>query len=228
VIFEHIALSGTDATGLATLWWIDMNTNKVEPLFQEDKLPGANPRWSTDGNWLSYATAENVRLYNFETGESRIVKSMLGASAAWAPDGKSVLYRDVIIQNGQFITQLFVYDLGSQTSTNVSPDLGFENILAAWSPDGEQIAVVRRDLSVARGDQIWLMNADGSDAHAITDTPNVLHGTLSWSPDGKYILYDLYDLDAFPLQATLQMVDVDSKEITDLDITGYNPKWIWP
>jgi nickel/cobalt exporter len=228
VIFEYIALSGADATGLATLWWVDMRTDKVEPLFQEGKLPGANPRWSTDGKWLSYATAENIRLYNFETGESRVIKSTLGASAAWSVDGRSVLYRDVIIQNGQFITQLFVYDLDSQTSTNISPDLGFENILAAWSPGGEQIAVVRRDLSVARGDQIWLMNSDGSDAHAITDAPNVLHGTLSWSDDGKYILYDLYDLDAFPLQAILQIVHIDSGKVTDLGIIGYNPKWIWP
>lgn len=228
VIFEHIALSGVDATGLATLWWVDMQTYKVEPLFQEGKLPGANPRWSPDGKWLSYATAENVRLYNFETGESRVIKSTLGASAAWSADEKSVLYRDVIIQEGQFITQLFVYGLDSKTSTNISPDPGFENILAAWSPDGEQIAVVRRDLSVARGDQIWLMNADGSNAHAITDAPNVLHGTLSWSDDGKYLLYDLYDLDAFPLQAILQIVNIDSGEVTDLGITGYNPKWIWP
>ncbi len=228
IIFEHISLTGADATGLTTLWWIDMQTNEVMPLFQEGKLPGANPRWSPDGKWLSYATSENVRLYNFETGESRTVKSILGASAAWSPDGKSVLYRDVIIQNSQFITQLFVYDLEAKTSTNISPDLGFENILAAWSPDGEQIAVVRRDLSVTRGDQIWLMQADGGNAHALTDAPNVLHGTLGWSGDGKYILYDLYDLDSFPLASKLQMVNVDSAEITDFGITGYNPKWIWP
>ena len=228
VIFEHIALTGADATGLATLWWVDMNTYKVEPLFQEGKLPGANPRWSPDGKWLSYATSENIRLYNFETGESRVIKSTLGASAAWSADGKSVLYRDVIINQDQFVSQLFVYDLDSQTSTNISPDPKFENILAAWSPNGEQIAVVRRDLSAIRGDQIWLMNADGSDAHVITDTRNVLHGTLSWSVDEKYILYDLYDLDSIPLEATLQMVNIDSNEVTDLNITGYNPKWIWP
>lgn len=228
IIFEHISLTGADATGLTTLWWIDTRTNEVKPLFQEGKLPGANPRWSPDGKWLSYATSENVRLYNFETGESRTVKSILGASAAWSPDGKSVLYRDVIIQNSQFITQLFVYDLDAKTSTNISPDPGFENILAAWSPDGKQIAVVRRDLSVTRGDQIWLMQADGSDAHAVTDQANVLHGTLAWSGDGSYILYDLYDLDSFPLSSKLQMVDVDSGKVTDFGIAGYNPKWIWP
>jgi nickel/cobalt exporter len=228
VIFENIALTGDEATGLATLWWVDVRTHNVEPLFQEDKLPGANPRWSADGQWLSYATSENLRLYHFESGESREIKSSLGASAAWSPDGGSVLYRDVIIHNDQFVSQLFVYDLESQTSTNIRPDAGFENFLAAWSPDGRQIAVVRRDLSVERGDQVWLMNADGSGAHAITDTPNALHGTLSWSADGEYILYDLYDLDAFPLQATLQIVNVDSREITELGIAGYNPRWIWP
>lgn len=134
----------------------------------------------------------------------------------------------MIIQNNQFITQLFVYDLDAKTSVNISPDLGFENILAAWSPDGSQIAVVRRDLSVSRGDQIWLMKADGSEAHALTDQPGVLHGTLAWSGDGTYILYDLYDLDSFPLASKLQMVDVNSGEVTDLGVTGYNPKWIWP
>jgi nickel/cobalt exporter len=228
VIFENIALTGAEATGLATLWWVDVRTHNVEPLFQEDKLPGANPRWSADGQWLSYATSENLRLYHFESGESREIKSSLGVSAAWSPDGGSVLYRDVIIHNDQFVSQLFVYDLESQTSTNIRPDAGFENFLAAWSPDGRQIAVVRRDLSVERGDQIWLMNADGSDAHMLTDTPNALHGTLSWSADGEYILYDLYDLDAFPFQSTLQIIEVDSGEITDLGITGYNPCWIWP
>jgi Tol biopolymer transport system component len=205
-----------------------MKTTEAVSLFQEDKLPGANPRWSPDGRWLSYATSENIRLYNLETGESHVVKSILGASAAWSPDGQSVLYRDVIILNGQFITQLFIYDLETKTSTNISPNTGFENILAAWSPDGKWIAVVRRDLSMTRGDQVWLMRADGSDAHAITDTPNALHGTLSWSGDGQYILYDLYDLDAFPMVSKLQMVNVDSNEITDLGIAGYNPKWLWP
>ncbi len=228
VIYEHISLAANNATGLATLWWIDMNTGEAKPLFQEDQLPGANPRFSSDGKWLSYAASENIQLYNIETGESLVIKSTLGASALWSPDGKSVLYRDVIIQNNQFITQLFTYNLETKTSKNISPDPGFENILAAWSPDGTRIAVVRRDLSIPRGDQIWLMRPDGSDARAITDEPNSLHGTLSWSNDGRYILYDLYDLDAFPLASKLQMVDIDSDKTTDLGISGYNPKWLWP
>jgi Tol biopolymer transport system component len=226
VILEHIDLSLENVTGLATLWQIDMQTGEMKPLFQSEQLPGANARWSPDGKWLSYATADNIRLYNLDSGETHVIKSILGASAAWAPDAKSVLYRDVIIQNGQFVTQLFVYDLETGKSTNIKPDIGFENILAAWSPNGEWIAVVRRDLSIARGDQIWLMRPDGSDAHVVTNTPNALHGTLNWSEDGKYILYDLYNLDIVPLTAKLQMVNVDSQEINDPGIFGYNPKWV--
>jgi Tol biopolymer transport system component len=221
-----MSLTASNATGLATLWSLDANTGDAKPVFQESQLPGANPRWSPDGKWLSYATTDSVRLYNLETGEVQVISSILGAAANWSPDGKKILYRDVIIQDNQFITQLFVYDLASQTKTNISPDLGFENILAAWSPDGMQIAVVRRDLSISRGDQIWVMRADGTGIRALTDTPAVLHGSLNWSSDGKYLLYDLYQLDAFPLESSLQMIEIDSGKVTDFGIKGYNPKWL--
>jgi len=226
IVFENMSLSASNATGLATLWSMDVRSGEAKPVFQESQLPGANPRWSPDGKWLSYATTDSVRLYNLTTGENHVINSILGAAANWSPDGKKILYRDVIIQDNQFITQLFVYNLGSQTKTNISPDLGFENILAAWSPDGTQIAVVRRDLSVSRGDQIWVMRADGTGIRALTGTPAVLHGSLNWSSDGKYLLYDLYQLDSFPLESSLQMIEVDSSKVTDLGIKGYNPKWL--
>jgi Tol biopolymer transport system component len=176
---------------------------------------------------LSYAAPDGIRLNHLESGESRLISNMLGAAAQWAPDSRSMLVRDVIVKNNQYITQLFLYDLASKTLMNLSADENMENILAAWSPDGEQIAVVRRDLGIPRGDQIWLMRSDGRDARVITNAPAVLHGSLNWSPDGKYILYDLYLLDSFPLESQLEMVDVETGETNNLGIIGYNPKWVW-
>jgi Tol biopolymer transport system component len=161
------------------------------------------------------------------TGQSRLIPNTLGAAVQWSPDSSSILLRDVVIKHDQYVTQLFLYDLSSGTLTNINPNENMENILAAWSPDGTSIAVVRRDLSIPRGDQIWIMRADGGEAHALTNTSAVLHGTLNWSPDGKYILYDLYLLDSFPLQARLEMININNREITDLKKIGYNPKWIW-
>jgi Tol biopolymer transport system component len=86
---------------------------------------------------------------------------------------------------------------------------------------------VQRDLSIPRGDQIWVMNVDGSNAREITNAPAVLHGSLNWSPDGKFILYDLYLLDSFPLISQLEVVNVATGETTNLGIVGYNPKWVW-
>jgi hypothetical protein len=86
---------------------------------------------------------------------------------------------------------------------------------------------VRRDLSIPRGDQIWLMSSNGSNARAITSAPAVLHGSLNWSLDGKFILYDLYLLDSFPMESQLETVNVSTRETTNLGIVGYNPKWVW-
>lgn len=226
VVYERMSLLG-GASGLPTLWWIDMNTGESQPVFQDTQVSGGNPRWSPNGEWLSYSSSDGIRLYHLEDGESRVIKNTLGAAAMWSPDGKSILLRDVQIKHEQFVTQLFLYDLESEMLVNVAPAEGVENLLAAWSPTGEYIAVVRRDLSIPRGDQIWLMRADGSEAHAITDTPDVLHTSLNWSPDGNYLLYDLYPLDVFPFESRLQVIEIESGEIKDFEIKGFSPQWVW-
>lgn len=226
VVYERMSLD-SNTSGLPTLWWLDVTTAEAQPVFQDSNLPGGNPRWSPSGEWLSYATPEGIRLYNLENGETRIIENVLGAAAMWSPNSKVILLRDVVIRNDQFVTELFLYGVESQTLVNVNPGAGFENTLAAWSPDGEQIAVVRRDLSIPRGDQIWVMNADGSDARMLTNDADTLHGSLNWSPDGKYVLYELYALENFPFASNLQVLDVESGEVNDLDIDGFMPGWVW-
>lgn len=226
VVYERMSLD-SNASGLPSLWWVDLNTGEDQPVFQEEQFPGGNPRWSPNGEWLGYSSPEGIRLYHLADGESRVIKNMLSAAVVWSPDGKSVLLRDVVIHNDQYVTQLFLYSLESETLANLNPDMSAENILAAWSPVGDSIAVVRRELSVPRGDQIWLMHADGSDAHAITNTPDILHASLNWSPDGKYLLYDAYQMNAIPFEPSLQMLDVNSGKITELGIKGFAPQWVW-
>jgi imidazolonepropionase-like amidohydrolase/Tol biopolymer transport system component len=59
------------------------------------------------------------------------------------------------------------------------------NYQPRFSPDGSQIAFVS---DRAGGDNLWVMNADGSDPHAITDEAEHLVHNPSWSPDGKYLV----------------------------------------
>ena len=177
---------------------------------------------------MSYVTSQDIRLYNLETGEGHVVPSTLAAPADWSPDNQTVLYRDLVMQNGKFVTQLFVSNLSSGVTTNITLNENYENLFATWSPDGKWIAAIRRDLSVPSGDQIWLMRADGGETRALTDKSDLLHGNLNWSPDGKYLLYDVYSPNSASLESDIQAIEVASRKINDLGIKGYNAQWLWP
>ncbi|KAF0249457.1 MAG: amidohydrolase, partial [bacterium] len=54
-----------------------------------------------------------------------------------------------------------------------------------FSPDGKQIAFIS---DRAGGDNIWLMNADGSNRRALTKETFRLLSSPYWSPDGDWII----------------------------------------
>lgn len=54
-----------------------------------------------------------------------------------------------------------------------------------YSPDGKLIAFTSDE---GAGDNLWVMNADGSDARAITKETFRLVNNPTWSPDGRYLV----------------------------------------
>jgi Tol biopolymer transport system component/imidazolonepropionase-like amidohydrolase len=53
-----------------------------------------------------------------------------------------------------------------------------------YSPDGKQIAFIS---DRSGSDNVWIMNADGSNPHAVTKERRYLFGSPAWSPDGQYV-----------------------------------------
>jgi WD40-like Beta Propeller Repeat len=90
--------------------------------------------------------------------------------------------------------------LTSETESGRSP---------AWSPDGMKVAFVKTGIAL-EGQDIFVMNADGSDQTNLTKTPGVHEHDPAWSPDMSRI--------AFVSNKEL------SNEIWIMDSDGSNPK----
>ncbi|MET7418160.1 hypothetical protein [Dactylosporangium sp. NPDC005555] len=98
--------------------------------------------------------------------------TMIGSSAATAAtagatDGKTVAY----VRAG------VIYSSNGTTETRLTEDE--VNARPRFSPDGAKLAYLHNDT-------VWVMNADGSDKHQVSDRAA---GGPSWSPDGKWIAY---------------------------------------
>jgi TolB protein len=69
-----------------------------------------------------------------------------------------------------------------RSATNLTP--GVAAVEPAWSPDGTKIAYV---VETFPGDQIWVMNTDGSDPKQLTSGSEDTNP--AWSPDGSEIAF---------------------------------------
>jgi Tol biopolymer transport system component len=97
----------------------------------------------------------------------------------WSPDGTKIVFQSM--RTG--IAQVWVMDPDGSAQTQLTFDPVPKDQLPEWSPDGTRIAFVEQ--THPTGGDIWVMNADGSDAHAVTSGADKL-GT-AWSPDGSEI-----------------------------------------
>ena len=82
----------------------------------------------------------------------------------------------------RFRTFIMVIGAGGPMQLTNNPDA--DDSGATWSPDGTRIAFTR----LTAGDQIYMMNADGSNQTQLTNTPGG-DGGPAWSPDGTKIAF---------------------------------------
>ncbi|MCG8577720.1 MAG: amidohydrolase family protein [Flavobacteriales bacterium] len=119
----------------------------------------ANP----EGNW-------EFKEHSFTTDEGTWMNLDV------SPDGKQIVF--------DMLGDIYIMPSSGGKAKVLRSGLPFE-IQPRFSPDGKQISFTS---DAGGGDNIWVMNVDGSDARQITNENFRLLNNAIWSPDGHYLI----------------------------------------
>lgn len=241
LVYERRSHDPTGVAGSPRLYWFDPADGTTLPLVA-DEVIGYGVRFSPDGAWLSYVSPADagVVLYRLADGQQRLLSSRVGRPAAFSPDSTQVIVGDLTLEGNptapdgntlapiQESSRVFLYRvvLSGEGRERLSAELPVDDSAPAWSPDGAWIAFGRAPADAASGRQLWLMRPDGSDARALTDTPNLFHGPPAWSPDGTMLLYQRFDLSDPAATPEVWTMNLDEGVPTLIAPGGYLPAWL--
>ena len=93
-----------------------------------------------------------------------------------SPDGQTIAFA--------LLGDIYTMPISGGTPTRIAEGLAWE-VQPRFSPDGKRIAFTS---DRAGGDNIWIMNRDGSDKKQVTKEEFRLLNQPSWSPDGRYVV----------------------------------------
>ena len=92
-----------------------------------------------------------------------------------SPDGKQIVF--------DLLGDLYLLPIGGGEAKPLTHSMAWE-MQARFSPDGKRLAYMS---DAAGGDNIWVMNVDGSNAHEVSKEKFRLLNNPVWHPNGKFI-----------------------------------------
>ena len=191
--------------------------SNVKPLVSMPSF-ASNPTWSADGSVVAFdgdigGIGQENRIYVVPAAGGTATELLVGVHAAdptYSPDGTKIAFEnradgccDIGIMNADGTNAVTITSGPAGNAGDQDP---------SWSPDGTKIAF-------KRSDQIWTMNADGSDPIPRTTGADASYPT--WSPDGAKI--------AFESAADIWVMDSDGNNPTNItntpDADENEPDW---
>jgi Tol biopolymer transport system component len=189
---RRIAYCSGQGGGPVQVWTMKQNGTDKQQVTHMSGL-AIFPDFSPDGSKLVFsaqpAGSPTRDIYMIGSDGSGLTQLTSGAGnngyPAFSPDGTKIVFTS----NRTGTSQVYVMNADGSGQTQLTFDPQPKDQVPDWSPDGSKIAYLAdthgiADVGVSWGD-IWVMNADGSNQHAITSGAS-WYGT-AWSPDGTRI-----------------------------------------
>ena len=171
-------------------------------------------------------------------GEERLTNGPFDMEPSWSPDGSRVVF--VRRHHGE-APKFFQRRIRSVELLTISPETKAEQPLLrlpyespepdrlwspAWSPDGQTIAFIRQevgDRGYGRRPKLWIVDADGSNAHEVPNLGGAFD--VTWLPDGRVAFDGLVRKDGERVVARFALdLDEGRPRVLD-DIVGSHPVW---
>lgn len=204
-------------SGTSDIYTINADGSNLRNLTHQPALD-LYPAWSPDGTRIAFISNRNgkgeVCIMRPDGTDFRVIGQAVitypGFAPAWSPDGRCLAFLD---QN----SRVNIADLSSNELRNISqgPDLFATNPI--WSPNSVQVGFQ------AEGD-IYIMNADCSRLHNLTDDSSDENWYPSWSPDGKKIAF-ASKRDGGEHIYTIDLTDLKIRKLTDDSAPDIAPFW---
>ena len=228
---QHNLIKGKlgNSPGPSRIYLLDVASKSAYPLIEDSQRLGFLPRWSPVGDKLAYydSTQSAVIVADVATADQIQLPSVYGDSGTWSPDGAQLIFSELVPVEDRRYNQLLRADLVRNVITPVLPLSVTNDILGVYSPGGDRIAFGRQvqNRLAGFGSQIWIANANGSNAHALTKDAGVNYGALSWSADGQWLVSLRWDLNTPNAVAEIWLVNSTTSERRKLLTDAWQPTW---
>jgi Tol biopolymer transport system component len=154
-------------------------------------LPGFDPHpcatWAPDGRWVAFAGSGEVWLADTDTGAIRRLPDLRPTDLEWRPGTDELAIAGDIGPNRSAATSSTPVSVYSVSSGELRELGSVRAASLTWSPDGSTLAYQGGENDT---DELWLVDADGTNERLLTDVGNANHGIGPvWSPTGERIAY---------------------------------------
>ncbi len=178
----------SNRNGNMDIFVMDRNGENVRCLTEDNPTNDIFPDWSPVSETIVFASERNDRLVLYTINVSgEELKEFYKAdedcySASWSPDGEKLAFARRFNNDPEIC--IINSDGSGFKRLTFQED---QDVCPSWSPDGKQI--VYSNSNRGSGEDISLMNSDGSDNKVIIRNYGGNDFVPTFSPDGKYIAY---------------------------------------
>lgn len=204
------------------------------PLFNDNQTTGSQPVWSADGRRLAFYedSGRGVLVFDFnppdrvtahrvhpcrQRHDRGAVAQRRTADYLDAGDGGRAVDPDAAHHCRSAGESLAGFVSGSRYSN--------DGVAASWHPDGQQVAILRQytdQTRATRGQQVYLFDVAGKLPSPLIVDDAFNNGSLSFSPDGEYLLVQRFQFGAF--QPGIWVYALESGQLSEAVPNAFLPR----